>query len=220
MSPTDRIWREIAPVYEAILEHPFLTGLTDGSLPTEAFARYVVQDALFLAEYSRALALCAARSPSTAHLRMFCAHATEAIDVERALHDDLMGELGIDPDAAAAAEPSPACLGYTSFLLQACALRDLHEALGAILPCYWIYWEVGKELIVKGSPDPRYRLWIDTYADEAFGEAVEGVIGACNSAVAATGEAGTAAARRNALTAARYEWLFWESALGNERWPV
>ncbi len=220
MSPTTKIWADIAPVYAAVLKHPFLTGLIDGTLPEEAFSRYVIQDALFLVDYSRALALCAAKSPSTRQLKMFCAHATEAIDVERALHDELMGHLGIDPDKAAATEPSPACLGYTSFLLQACAVRDLHEALGAILPCYWIYWEAGKELVAKGSPDPRYKLWIDTYADESFGEAVDGVLAACNAAMTAVGEAGTLAARRNALTAARYEWLFWDSALRDERWPV
>jgi len=220
MKPTERIWADIAPIHEAVLRHPFLTGLTDGSLPEDAFGRYVIQDALFLVDYSRALALCGAKSPSTGQLRMFCTHATEAIDVERALHDELMGDLGIDPELAAVAEPSPACLAYASFLLQACAVRDLHEALGAILPCYWIYWKAGKELVAKGSPDPRYRLWIDTYGDEGFGDAVKGVLAACDAAMIATGEAGTAAARRNAQIAARYEWLFWDSALRDERWPV
>jgi len=218
--PTDEVWADIGPIHAAVLVHPFVTGLTDGSLPEDAFARYVIQDALFLADYSRALAMCAARSPSTAQLKMFCSHATEAIDVERSLHDELMGQLGIDPEDAAAAEPSPACLGYTSFLLQACALRDLHEALGAILPCYWIYWEVGKALVARGSPDPRYKLWIDTYGDAGFGQAVTGVLEACDAAMTAAGKSGTAAARRNAITAARYEWLFWDSALRDERWPV
>ena len=218
MSPTEALWRAIAPVHAEILRHPFLTGLTDGSLPPDAFRRYVIQDALFLVEYSRALALCAARSPGTAELRMFCAHATEAIDVERALHEELMGHLEISPEEAAAAEPSPACLGYTSFLLQACALRERHEALAAILPCYWIYWEVGKELVSAGSPDARYRLWIDTYSDPGFGEAVRGVLEACDAAIGGADDAGAAAARRNALAAARWEWHFWDSALRDERW--
>ncbi len=220
MSPTNDIWTDIAPIHDAVVRHPFLTGLTDGSLPEDAFARYVVQDSLFLVEYSRALALCAAKSPSTTQLRMFCAHATEAIDVERALHEQLMSRLGIDAERAAATGPTPACLGYASFLLQACALRDFHEALGAIVPCYWIYWEVGKELVAKGSPDPRYRLWIDTYGDESFGEAVTGVLRACDVALGAVGASAASAARRNAVTAARYEWLFWDSALRDERWPV
>jgi thiaminase/transcriptional activator TenA len=217
---TAGIWSAIAPVHARILEHPFLTGLMDGSLPEDAFRRYVVQDALFLRDYSRALALCGARSPDSAGLRMFCGHATEAIDVERALHEELMGLLGIDPEQAAGAEQSPTCLAYTSFLVQATALRPLSDALGAILPCYWIYWEVGRELVATGSPDPRYRRWIDTYADESFGEAVSSVVAACDAVLAEAGEPARASAARHALTAARYEWMFWDSALRDERWPV
>ncbi|MDP8972351.1 MAG: hypothetical protein M3N45_04060 [Actinomycetota bacterium] len=38
--------------------------------------------------------------------------------------------------------------------------------LGAVLPCYWIYWEVGQTLLEHGSPNPYYRKWIDTCGGE------------------------------------------------------
>lgn len=218
MSAAEEVWAAILPVHRAVLEHPFLRGLTDGSLPEDAFARYVIQDALYLRDYARALALCAARVGDPDDLRMFCLHAAEAIDVERALHDRLMGELGIDPQEAAAAEPSPTCFAYTSFLLRACAAGERHEALGAILPCYWIYWEVGRELAAAGSPDPRYRTWIDTYGGEEFAVAAEGAIAACERAWAPLGPTQRAEATRHALIAARYEWMFWDSAWRDERW--
>ena len=50
------------------------------------------------------------------------------------------------------------------------------EALGAVLPCYWIYWEVGKALLERGSPDPLYRRWIDTYGGEEFAAVVRAVL--------------------------------------------
>lgn len=212
---TQAIWEEIAPVHAAILEHPFLRGLADGTLPPDAFGRYVVQDALFLAEYGRALALCGARAGDTEDLRMFCAHAAEAIDVERDLHDRLLGELGLDP---AAAEPTPTCLGYTSFLLQATALRERHDGLAAILPCYWIYREVGAALAATGSPDPRYAAWIATYDGEAFDAAVRGAIGAVDRALQDVDEDALASAVRHARIAARYEWMFWDSAWRAEAW--
>jgi thiaminase/transcriptional activator TenA len=176
-----------------------------------------VQDALFLADYARALALCGARASAVDDLRMFCRHAAEAIDVERDLHARLMGELGIDA-AEAAAEPTPACRGYTSFLLQACALGDRHEALAAVLPCYWIYWEVGRALAARGSPDPRYRAWIDTYAGDEFAAAARGAIDAADRALAGASAPELDAARRQAVTAARYEWMFWDSAWRGESW--
>ncbi len=220
MTGSETVWAEIAPVHAAILEHPFVRGLTDGSLPEEAFARYVVQDAVYLREYARALALCGARAADVDALRMFCRHAAEAIDVERALHEQLMGALGIDPAVAATAEASPTCLAYTSFLLQACALRERHEAVAAVLPCYWIYWEVGKALVERGSPDPRYATWIDTYAGEEFAQAVEGAIAACDAALEGLNDTAMASARRHALLAARYEWMFWDAAYRDDRWPA
>jgi thiaminase/transcriptional activator TenA len=218
VSGSAEIWDEIAPVHEAILEHPFLLGLADGTLPREAFRRYVIQDALFLVDYARALALCAARAEGTADLRMFCRHAADAIDVERDLHDRLLAELGIDPEAAVRAEPSPACLGYTSFLLQACAVRERYVALGALLPCYWIYREVGAALAAADPPEPRYRAWIATYGGEEFAAAAQGVIDACDRAAAGLGPESLGEMRRAALIAARYEWMFWDSAWRGERW--
>ena len=50
------LWQGVAGVYDAILAHPFLTGLTDGSLPQDSFVFYVVQVALYLRQYARALA--------------------------------------------------------------------------------------------------------------------------------------------------------------------
>ncbi len=218
MSATETLWRDMAPVHAAIMEHPFVRGLTDGSLPEDAFARYVVQDAIYLRDYARALALCGVRAGEVDDLRMFCRHAAEAVDVERELHDRLMAELGLDPTEAARAEPNPTCVGYTSFLLQACAVRERHEAVAAVLPCYWIYWEVGKALAAAGSPDPRYAAWIATYGGDEFAAAARGAIAACGRALRGVGEEEMASARRHALTAARYEWMFWDAAWRGEAW--
>ena len=220
MGLSDVVWEHLTPIRRAVLDHPFLQGLTSGSLPPEAFARFVVQDALYLREFSRALALAAARAPDAEEIRMFALHAGQAIDVERALHDDLMDALGIDPAVAAGAEPSPSCRAYTSFLLATAALGERHEAVAALLPCYRIYWEVGHALALAGSPDPRYRRWIETYASEEFAAAVTGEMAALDRSGRELASTGRNSALRHAELAARYEWMFWESALRDERWPL
>ncbi len=50
---TGALWQAIEPIYAAILTHPFVRGLTDGSLPREAFRFYAVQDALYLRDFAR-----------------------------------------------------------------------------------------------------------------------------------------------------------------------
>ncbi len=218
--PTERMWSRMEPVYARIVAHPFVTGLTDGTLPDEAFRTYVIQDGLYLRDYARALALCAARATDTPTLRMFCMHAAEAVDAERELHARLMGDLGIDAGAAAAATPSPTCRAYTSFLLAACTMGERHEALAAVLPCFWIYREVGRLLVDRGSPDPRHRAWIATYAGDEFGDAAQGAIDACDAVLGGLPEGALADAGDHALTAARYEWMFWDAAWRGEDWPV
>ena len=111
------LWQGVAGVYDAILAHPFLTGLTDGSLPHDAFAFYVVQDAIYLHRYAQALAAVASRAPTPAQTEMFARHAADAIAVEKTLHGSLLADLGIDPVSAEQAEPAPTNLAYTSYLL-------------------------------------------------------------------------------------------------------
>ena len=60
---TDKLWTSIEPIYAAILHHPFIAGLTDGSLPRERFEFYAIQDALYLREFARALAITGGRAP-------------------------------------------------------------------------------------------------------------------------------------------------------------
>jgi len=96
---TDRffaeLWSGIEGTYQAILEHTFITGLTDGSLERVAFEFYVVQDAHYLREYARALSVAAARAPAEADIAMFNEHAAGAIAVERSLHEGFFADLGI-----------------------------------------------------------------------------------------------------------------------------
>ena len=119
------LWQGVAGVYDAILAHPFLTGLTDGSLPHDAFAFYVVQDAIYLHGYAQALAAVASRAPTPSQTEMFARHAADAIAVEKTLHGSLLTDLGIDPVAAEQAEPAPTNLAYTSYLLAAVRQRVL-----------------------------------------------------------------------------------------------
>lgn len=220
MIPHEEVWEHLAPIHARILEHPFVTGLTDGTLARPAFARYVVQDELFLAEYARALALCGARAADLPTLTMFCNDATGAIGVERELHARLLDALGVGRAVLGSTGPTPTCAAYTDYLLRTAALGERHEAIAAVLPCYWIYWEVGRELARRGSRDPLYAEWITTYADPGFGAAVEGCRAAFDAAMTGASDGARQAALAHAVRAARYEWMFWDAAYRDEQWPV
>ncbi len=217
---TDELWHSIAPVFSAILAHPFLKGLTDGTLPEDAFRFYVIQDALYLQDYARCLAIAAAKAPRADWCELFAEHAKVALVVERSLHDSFFREWGLTADQVIATPYAPANLAYTSYLVRVAYERTFEELLGAVLPCYWIYWEVGKHLERSGSPNPLYQRWIDTYASEEYAQVVRAVLAVTDEAVADLPEARRAPVRQHFLTTSRYEWLFWDSAWRRETWPV
>ena len=217
---TTTLWRAIEPVYAAILAHPFLRGLTDGSLPREAFRFYAVQDALYLRDFARALALAAAQAPREDWIIMFTEHAAGALKVEKTLHESFFKDFGLSPAAVSATPLAPTNQAYTSYLLATAHAGPFHEAVAALLPCYWIYWEVGKELKRRGSPDPLYSRWIGTYASEAFGSVVREVLACADTVAAGLGPAGRDAMIAHFTTTSRYEWMFWDMGYRREAWPV
>ena len=89
-----------------------------------------------------------------------------------------------------------------------------------MLPCYWIYQRVGEALLARGSPDPRYRAWIDTYGGEEFARVVAEVLAVADEVAHDLGEAERRRARQHFVTTARYEWMFWDAAWRREEWPV
>jgi thiaminase/transcriptional activator TenA len=215
-----RLWRDVEPIFAAILEHPFLTGLTDGTLPESSFAYYLAQDAHYLREYARALAVVAAKSPTHADTAMFGRHAAETAEVEMALHETLLPQLGIDPDALDAIPASPTTTAYTSYLLANVYGGSFAEGLAAVLPCYWIYQRVGEALVSRGSPDIRYQTWINTYAGDAFAETVAEVLTLADRTGPGLGADDERRARDHFVTTSRYEWMFWDAAWREERWSV
>ena len=215
-----RLWHEIEPTFAAILSHPFVTGLTDGTLDPNAFAHYVAQDVHYLRDYARALALVGARAPRLSETAMFARHAAEVQEVELALHAGLLPDLGIDPATLDAAEVAPTTRAYTSYLLATVYGGSFADGLAAILPCYWIYQRVGEALLDRGSPDARYQRWIGTYGGAEFAATVAEVLALTDRVGADLAPADEAAARAHFVTTSRYEWMFFDAAHRRETWPV
>ncbi len=157
--------------------------------------------------------------PDTATLQSFAQSALGAVAVEKALHERYLQAFGIDPAGLAEAEPLPDCLAYTSFLLAAAYHEPWEVLVAALLPCFWIYWDVGCAIARTAAPDNPYRAWIDTYADERFGEAVRAVIATSDRAAAAATEATRAKMLAAFVRACQYEWLFWDGAYQRRLWP-
>src|SRR5262249_6713309 len=213
-------WDRNAGLYEVIRTIPFNAELATGTLSAPRFKHYIVQDAHYLIGFGRALAMAAAKAPDADRIVQFAKSAEGAIVVERALHGSFFQRYGITPGMFAQTPLSPACHHYVSYLLASAHAEPYEVLLGALLPCFWIYAEVGRDIHARAAPDNPYRAWIDTYAGEQFCAAVRAMIAATDQAAAAASlalrERMHAAFRR----ATQLEWMFWDSAYRMEAWPI
>lgn len=217
---SEHAWQETESLRKCILDLPFNRELALGTLTKEQFQFYMIQDALYLEQYSRALSVAAAKAPDPEDMLLFARAAEEALVVERALHGGFFEKFGVDEHDAAATEPSTTCYGYTNFLLSVAHLASYEELVAAILPCFWIYWDVGNQIAEKASANNPYQAWIDTYSDSAFGEAVEAVISIADRVAAASTDERQGAMLRAFKRSTQYEWMFWDSAYRLETWPI
>ena len=243
---SEQLWAAGDAVYREILEHPFLRGLTDGTLPRGAFRHFVVQDSYYLRDYARALAVCAAKAPTEDDVRAFASDAVGALAAEQEMHAEFMAALGDAVESgesgsgvsasgeSGSGEPGegagggsklvdgvlPTTRAYTSYLLATVYSGSFAEGLAAVLPCYWIYARVGEELLAKSSPDPLYARWIASYGDEAFQSVVRRVLALADRLGQELSVAERQRSASHFAVTARYEWMFWDAAWRGETWPV
>ena len=213
------LWEANRDIYDAILAHPFLQGMQDGSLEPTTFAFYIVQDARYLRAFAAALRAAAANAPNDDWARRLGADAEDSLAEERRLHEQVFAEHGISDADAAAIESTPAGFAYANYLVATAHERPFEEAIAALLPCYWIYWEVGKALQATGSPDSTYQAWIDAYVSPGYADAVTAVLDMANAAAAAADAPTRARMREHFRRSARYEWMFWDAAYREQSWP-
>ncbi|WP_084960708.1 thiaminase II [Thermoactinospora rubra] len=216
----DEVWARTAKLLRAIHEHPFNTALGEGTLDRERFAFYIVQDARYLEAFAKALATAAVRATDPEEVAFWAQSAHGAIAAERTLHEGYIEEYGLTADDLAGVPTSPTALAYSSWL-QAMALSAPYPVLAAaVLPCFWVYQDVGQALVSRSSETHPYRAWIATYADPSFEAAVTGAKEITDRLAASADEPTREAMAAAFVKATEYEWMFWDSAWRREGWPT
>ncbi len=217
---TDQVWEQAAALRQAIIDLPFNQELLAGTLPQEKFQFYMLQDSLYLEGYSRVLSLASAKAPDTDMMLEFSQAAQIALVVERSLHEGFFDQFGVEQSVIHAVEPSPTCLNYVNFLMTTGHNASHEETVAAILPCFWVYWEVGQYIHERAAADNPYRAWIDTYAGDEFADSVKRQISITDRLAADASPSRREAMANAFMQCTRFEWMFWDSAYAQESWPV
>jgi len=214
MSFINELWNSAEEIYQSIINHPFNQELAAGTLKQEQFKYYLSQDAIYIGEYSRALAALAAKSPTHEEMLEFISFAKEGLEIERELHSHFMEAFQIKKaeDSALATE------AYANFLLSSVAFKSYEEALAALLPCFWLYNEVAISIRENAASNNPYQKWIDTYSGVEFDQTTERLKEITNQLGQEAEEKLRKRMKQQFARSARYEWLFWNNAYQLKFW--
>ncbi|MGO9454878.1 MAG: thiaminase II [Candidatus Binataceae bacterium] len=219
---TDVLRKKAADIWTRELEHPFVRGLGDGTLPVDRFRFYLEQDYLFLIEYCRVFALGSAKAHDLATMELFAGLFGGTLRDEMRLHREYCKRLGIEAAELEEARPAPVTHAYTRHLLAAAYSGTITGIVAAVLPCQLGYVEIATALARegRGGGNSFYAEWISTYTSREFVEGAQQLVSLLDRLAEGLPTRETIHLESLFLTSSRYEYLFWEMSWTRAIWPV
>jgi hydroxymethylpyrimidine kinase/phosphomethylpyrimidine kinase len=166
----DDWWHGIVDLRRAVDDLDFIRQLRNGTLPEEDFSYYLAQDALYLRDYSRALARASQLAPTLEEQSFWAVSSHSSLAVEMELHRDWLGAASVAP------EPNPVTTNYLNHLLAVAGGSSYGALVAALLPCFWIYQDVGERLAAANHAEHPFNTWLSTYADPVFAQSTQQAI--------------------------------------------
>ena len=207
MSWSREVWKKSARIYDSILGLEFLKELSEGTLSNDAFGRYIAQDEIYLKNYYNQMYMLADLMENAQDRNLFLSFAQSGMEGEKALHDMLIDKYGIDTDV----KPSKVTSDYNAHIRKGIATGNPCVALASVLPCMWIYNQVGLHILnhskLEGNP---YKEWILEYGQEEFTIGVNKVLKMIDGWTAKADKETREMMDYYYLKAALYEYAFWD----------
>ncbi|MDE3314387.1 thiaminase II [Lacticaseibacillus zeae] len=211
--------QQVVPYWEGSLSHPFLTELQDGTLDPTIFRFYLIQDAYYLKHFSHLYELIAEQAQEP-ELKAYAEQSAAGLAAgELAVRQDFFETLAITDEEVAATAIAPTAYHYVSHMYRQLVEGTPHVAIAGMLPCPWLYQEVGQYLAQRQSPVPIYQRWIETYSGDENADDQQAAVALVDRLY----EHSTPAEQQQMIAAfkisSQMEYSFWEMAYRLEAWP-
>lgn len=207
-----KLWKMSKQLFKQMLEHPFNLELAKGSLDLEKFKVYLQQDELYIESYTKALYQLASKAPTQEAKIILTSFAEEGFLIEKELHDNFFRKFHIKPIE----EALPACHDYSNFLENVTFLSPYPMGLASLLPCFWMYREVGIHLNNISNKDNPYQPWLDTYTGDEFREQVRQILQLIEEAAIHSNYRMRDDMKTMYMQSCRMEIRFWNACYKNE----
>ncbi|GAA0432021.1 thiaminase II [Lentibacillus halophilus] len=218
MTFTNQLKEATRESWKKSLNHPFVQGIVNGDLPLEVFKNYILQDIYYLKHYGKVHAIAASQADDFKHTAILADKARVTAQAELTVHHEHAKILNITEEDMANFKPAPTAYAYTSHLYRAAMSGNLAQSVAAMLPCYWLYADIGK-INENAAPEPDiYRNWIKMYASDQFQDSTNEMIDLLNTLVENMNEQEKEKVKEQFVIAKAYELQFWEMSYTFETW--
>lgn len=214
MKVSERLYNSAIWLWEKNLEHPFVKGLADGSLPLKNFQFFMLQDHLYLMQYAKVFALGVLKSREESDMRIFSDLIVATLDTENAIHQSYLRRLGITKEMIRNAKPSIVTDSYTNYMISIAEKEGLGELMAAVLSCSWSYKIIGDwmEKIPGAKEQEFYGDWVSMYMSEGYRAANVQMIDLIDRLCADYNEEQLQNLEHIVYVCSQYEYMFWDMA--------
>lgn len=215
---TDQIHELARPLWLRSVHHPFIKQLTAGDLPLSTFHYYLLQDRYYLSEFGKLHDKIADQLTDQTAINFLREGAAGLKNGEIAVRKGFFAKLNITQAEIDLTPIAPTAYNYVNHMYAALYQGSPQRAIAALLPCYWLYNEIGQALISQGSPVSLYQQWIETYDSDGYTDSVNQMIQLTNRAAGQVDETEKQAMTTAFIRSSAYELGYWGMSLRHESW--
>lgn len=219
MPLTEELRHQHHDLWHRMVTHPFVMEMGEGTLPSEKFRTYFLQDYVFVHDLVSMTAMGLAKAPTFLAANQLNQFLTGILNPENDLFVRAFRELGVSEAEYTAASASPITRAFGDFLMRTGLEGSFEDIVTVLYVTEGTYLDWGTRLLEAGKNprQPLYREWITIHGPQVLGPFV-GWLGQHLDGAALASQR----PRLNTIfhTALRYEFLFWEGAYhGCPSWP-
>ena len=156
-------------------KHEFINKLSNDTLKEEKFLNYLIQDYLFLIQFSKAWSLAILKSDNLEEMKIAASTVNDLINFEMELHITLCVNYGISKSDLENADEENENIAYTRYVLELGYSGDFLDLLSSLAPCVLGYGEIGLNCQNSNPKTLMYKKWIETYSSIEYQDVCKNV---------------------------------------------
>ncbi|MGE4213547.1 MAG: thiaminase II [Anaerotignaceae bacterium] len=218
MKVTDRLYAAVKEIWDSYNQHPFVKGIAYGTLDMDKFQFYMVQDYLYLMQYSKVFALGIVKAETERDMRMFADLVHSTLNSETATHRAYLKRLGITAEDVENAKPSLATQSYTNYMLSVSFTGGIAEVATTVLACAWSYKMIGDfmESVAGAKEHEFYGEWVKSYTSKQYRDDNDVIIDLVDRLAENYTQEQIQSLENIIVDCSRYEYMFWDMAWNKE----